>query len=262
MNKTTPTLFFCLALLFATACSKKTLSFKDTAMADEFAVNDLSFEYLSTSSKIRFENDDKSLSATANIRLKRDSIIWVSVTPGFGIEAARGIITQDSLIFINRMNKEYSAYNFEELSRKFNFSINFDLLQSVLLGDMPIEPGADDQVKKESEYYVVKQEEGDIYINNYVNARSLKLERVAMQDRTKEEVMGKTRVRNNTLSLKYGDFQMLNEQVFPYENLVSLMYQRDGKKRRTEIDIQHKKANITEEALRFPFSVPEKYVRK
>lgn len=261
MNKNTLILFFCLSLIFA-ACSKKTLSFKDAEIADEFAVNDLMFEYLTTNSKIKFSNDDKNLSATANIRLKKDSIIWVSITPGFGIEAARGIITKDSLIFINRMNKEYSAYNFEELSKEFNFNINFDLLQSVLLGDMPVEPDDEDMVKKESNYYVVKQEKGPITINNFVDARSLKLERVAMQDRSKEEVFGKTRTRNNTLTLRYNDFQMLSEQVFPYENLVSLDYQRDGKKRKTEIEIQHKKANITDEALRFPFSVPEKYVQK
>ncbi|WPP49420.1 DUF4292 domain-containing protein [Catalinimonas niigatensis] len=261
MNKNTLILFFCFGIFFS-ACSKKTLNFKDAEIADEFAVNDLEFEYLTTNSKIRFSNDEKNLSATANIRLKKDSIIWVSITPGFGIEAARGIITQDSLIFINRMNKEYSAYDFEQLSREFNFSIDFDLLQSVLLGDMPLEPGDQDLVKKESNYYVVKQEKGAITINNFVDARSLKLERVAMQDRSKEEVFGKSRTRNNTLTLRYNDFQMLNEQVFPFENLVSLDYQRNGKKRRTEIDIQHKKASITDEVLRFPFSVPEKYVQK
>jgi hypothetical protein len=262
MNKNILILFFCFGSFFFSACSKKSLSFKDVEMVEEFTVNDLEFEYLTTSSKIRFSNDDKNLSATANIRLKKDSIIWVSITPGFGIEAARGIITKDSLIFVNRMNKEYSAYDFEQLSREFNFNINFDLLQSVLLGDMPVEPDDEDLVKKESNYYVVKQEKGPITIDNFVDARSLKLERVAMQDRSKEEVFGKTRTRNNTLTLRYNDFQMLNEQVFPFENLVSLDYQHNGKKRRTEIDIQHKKASITNEELRFPFSVPEKYVQK
>ena len=146
MNKNILILFFCFEIFFS-ACSKKSLSFKDVEMAEEFAVNDLEFEYLTTNSKIRFSDNDKSLSATANIRLKKDSIIWVSITPGFGIEAARGIITKDSLIFVNRMNKEYSAYDFEQLSREFNFNINFDLLQSVLLGDMPVEPDDQDQVK-------------------------------------------------------------------------------------------------------------------
>lgn len=254
--------FIFLILIIFTACSKKTLSFKDAAEAENFAVDNVDFEYMSTSSKIRFSNDDKNLSATANIRLKKDSIIWVSVTPGFGIEAARGIITRDSVIFINRMNKEYSAFDFKELSEEFNFKIDYNLLQSIILGNMPVPPDDDDLVKKESDYFVVKQQNGAVTISNFVDARSLKLERISMLDKGKEEVMGKTRTRNNELVLTYSDFQQLESQVFPFENFATLDYQRNGEKRRTEIDIQHKKANISDEALRFPFSVPEKYVLK
>ncbi|MFP4091725.1 MAG: DUF4292 domain-containing protein [Cyclobacteriaceae bacterium] len=249
-------------MLLFSSCSKKTLSFKDAEVADEFALNTVDFEYLSTSSKIRFSDQGSNLNATANIRLKKDSIIWVSVTPGFGIEAARGIITQDSLIFLNRLDKEYSAYNFKELSEKFNFNINFELLQSILLGNMPVAPEEDDLIRKESNYFVVQQEMEDISIRNYVGVRSLKLERVSILDRSPEEVMGKTRLRNNTLLLNYDDFQMLEDQIFPFENMVSLAYQRNGQKQKTEINIEHKKASITDEALRFPFSVPDKYVRK
>jgi len=248
--------------IFLTSCSKKTLSFKDAEVSENFAVDNVDFQYLTTSSKIKFSNNDKNLSATANIRLKKDSIIWVSVTPGFGIEAARGIITQDSVIFVNRMNKEYSAFDFKELSKEFNFNIDFNLLQSVVLGNMPVQIEDDDQVKKETGYFVVKQEKGPITISNFVDARSLKVERITMQDKGKEEVFGKTRTRNNILNIRYSDFQMLEDQVFPFENFVSLDYQRNGEKRKTEIDIQHKKATISDEALRFPFSVPEKYVEK
>ena len=261
MSKQLYFLFFSLVILLA-GCNKKTLSFKDAAEAENFAVDNVDFEYMSTSSKIRFSNDDKNLSATANIRLKKDSIIWVSVTPGFGIEAARGIITRDSVVFINRLNKEYSAFNFKELSEEFNFNIDYNLLQSVILGNMPVPPNDDDLVKKESDYFVVKQQNGAVTISNFVDARSLKLERISMLDRGKEEVFGKTRTRNNELVLTYSDFQQLQDQVFPFENFATLDYQSKGKKRRTEIDIQHKKASISDEVLRFPFSVPEKYVQK
>jgi len=246
------------ALLLITACSKRSLSFKDAEVVEDFAIDNVDFQYFSTSSKIKFENEDRNLSATANIRLKKDSIIWVSLTPGFGIEAARGIITQDSIIFINRIDKAYSAYNFEELSQKFNFDIDFNLLQSVILGNMPVNPDENDLVRKESGFFVVRQEKGPVTINNYVNARSLKLERVAMLDQSRE----RGEKRNNTLMLRYDNFQQLEDQIFPFENFVSLNYRQNGEQRRTEVDIQHKKASITNDALRFPFSVPEKYEQK
>ncbi len=261
MSKYLYFLILCLIFIFS-GCSKKTLSFKDATEAENFSVDNVDFEYMTASSKIRFNNDDKNLSATANIRLKKDSIIWISVTPGFGIEAARGIITQDSVIFINRINKEYAAFDFKELSKEFNFNIDYNLLQSVILGNMPVPPDDDDLVKKESDYFVVKQQHGAVTISNFVDARSLKLERISMLDRGKEEVFGKTRTRNNELVLTYSDFQPLEDQVFPFENFATLDYHRNGDKRRTEIDIRHKKASISNEALRFPFSVPQKYVQK
>lgn len=261
MNKRLYFLFFCLAIVVA-ACGKKTLSFKDAMAADDFAVDNVDFDYMSTSSKIRFSNDDKNLSANASIRLKKDSIIWVAVTPGFGIEAARGIITRDSVIFVNRLNKEYSAFDFKELSQEFNFKIDFNLLQSVILGNMPVEPADDDLVKKEANYFLVRQQNGAVTVSNFIDTRSLKLERISMLDKGKEEVMGKTRTRNNELVLTYSDFQQLEDQIFPFENFATLDYRRNGENRRTEIDIKHKKATISSEALSFPFSVPSKYVRK
>jgi hypothetical protein len=255
-------LFLFFALLLISSCSRKTLSFKDAEVAESFDLRPVDFNYLATSSKIKYSDQDKNLNANASIRLKKDSIIWVSITPGFGIEAARGIITRDSLIFLNRLDKEYSAYDFKELSERFNFNINFDLLQAILLGNMPVSPAEDDPIKKEANFFVVQQEQDDISIRNYVGVRSLKLERVSILDRSPQDGFGRDKPRNNTLILSYDDFQMLEEQVFPFENRVSLAYQRNGQKKKTEINIEHKKASITDEALRFPFSVPDKYERK
>lgn len=257
MNKYYWLLFIFLTFLLS-ACGKKAVGIKSTPTLKEFKVDNVDFEYLTTSSKIKFSNDDKKMSATANIRMKKDSIIWISITPGFGIEAARGLITRDSLVFINRLNKEYSAYNFQDLSKEFNFDINFDLVQSVLLGNMLLEVSPEDKIKKEPEYFVVRQEDGALFIENFVDAQTMKLERVAIVEKEKEDEFGK-KTKNNTLNLSYSDFQMLEEKMLPFENMVSLDYQRRGQKKRTEINIQHKKASFTDEVLRFPFSIPEKY---
>lgn len=256
-------LFFIFFTLLLSACGKKAVGIKSasTSTLENFKVDNVDFRYLTTSSRIKFSDDNKKMSATANIRMKKDSIIWISITPGFGIEAARGLITRDSLIFINRLDREYSAYNFQDLSREFNFDINFDLVQSVLLGNMMVEVSSDDKIKKEPKYFVVHQEEGTLFIENFVDAQTLKLERVAIVEKEKNDEFGK-KVNNNTLNLSYSDFQLLEEKILPFENMVSLDYQRHGQKKRTEINIQHKKANFTDEALRFPFSIPEKYARR
>ena len=260
MNKKTWLTYSVLFFLLS-SCGKKTVSTISGPIADELSVVDISFDYLTASGKIRYDNDDQNVSATANIRIKKDSVIWISVTPGFGIEAARGLITRDSITFINRLDKEYNSYSFQELSNKFNFDISYDLLQAVLVGDMPRTLAPEDQTKKQADHFLVRQQEGSLTIDNYIDARLMKVDRVSVVDETKRDSQDKKRAKN-TLSLQYEDFKKLKDQLFPFENTMSLDYRSQGKKRRIQIDIQYRKVNIVEEDLRFPFSIPDKYARK
>lgn len=246
--------------ILASGCSKKVAGVDRSGVkATELNIANVDFEYLTASSKIRFQGEGQNVSATANIRIKKDSVIWISVTPGFGIEAARAIINRDSLSLVNRLEKEYRSYNFQELSKKYNFTISYDLLQAMLLGDMPRSIVNDDQVKQETNYFMVRQMEGPVVIDNFIDRQLLKVERVTMVER---EENGAGRSRKNTLNLKYSDFKQLDEEILPFSNLVSLDYRQRGQKRRTQIDIKHKKVSIVNEALRFPFSVPDKYARR
>ncbi len=249
-----------LFLIVASGCSKKVAGVDRSGVkATELNIANVDFEYLTASSRIKFQGEGQNVSATANIRIKKDSVIWISVTPGFGIEAARAIINRDSVSLVNRLEKEYRSYNFQELSKKYNFTINYDLLQAILLGDMPRSLVDKDQVKQETNYFMVRQIEGPVVIDNFIDRQLLKVERVTMVER---EESGSARNRKNTLNLKYSDFKQLDEEILPFSNLVSLDYRQRGQKRRTQIDIKHKKVSIVNEALRFPFSVPDKYVRR
>lgn len=258
MNRRT-WLSYGLGLLILASCGRKTVSTTGIPVADELAIQDINFDYLTSSSKIRYRNDDQNVSATANIRVKKDSIIWISVTPGFGIEAARGLITRDSVSFINRLDKEYSTFSFKELSNKFNFDLSYDLLQAVLLGDMPRPLTANDEVEKKTNHFLVRQQKGPITIDSFVDARLMKVNRVAVVDETRRNGQGRGK---NTLNLQYEEFKKINEELLPFKNVASLDYRSKGRKRRTQIDIQHRKADIVDEALRFPFSIPSSYARK
>lgn len=246
-----------LTLVIFSACSRKTVGTSSNTAVKDFKINNVDFNYLTTSSKIKFDNGDKNFGATANIRVKKDSIIWVSITPGFGIEVARALITQDSVKYMNRLDKEYDQYSFEELSRMFNFEMSFDLLQAVLLGNIPLGVRPEDKISRKGNFFIVTQEDDSLLIENFVGTQSGKLERVAIVEQERKS----NSKQQNTLNLNYADFQHIGAQRIPFKSDVSLDYQRSGQKKRTEVNIQHKKASFEDEALRFPFSIPDKYVR-
>ena len=49
-------------------------------------------------------------------RSKKDSVIWISVSPLLGIEVARLMITEDSVKILDKINNKYEVTSFESVS--------------------------------------------------------------------------------------------------------------------------------------------------
>jgi hypothetical protein len=69
-----------LLVLGLSSCNKRFSFFNSDP--SKLKIKNLDFEYLALRTKIKYKNDNKSQKATANIRIKKDSLIWFSITPG------------------------------------------------------------------------------------------------------------------------------------------------------------------------------------
>lgn len=87
---------------------------------------------ISARAQIYAEGEGRSVSANANIIWIRDSVLWVNVKK-LGIEAARALITKDSIFLINRLDKTYSARGLESLQKQYSLPEGFPLLQQAVL---------------------------------------------------------------------------------------------------------------------------------
>ena len=214
---------------------------------------ELDFDEMSSKSKIEFNDAKTSINANANIRIKKDSIIWFSVSPGLGIEAARGIITPESLMFINRIEKEYSILDYEALSKKLNFDINYELIQNVIMGNMPLMDDEENQILNTDDFFLVKQQKENYEINNFIGRHTQKLEKVNITESST----------GNELSMTYRDFKKVEETIdLAFINFIKLNYKSKQGPMETAISLEHSKVEFDNKKLRFPFSIPQKYVRK
>jgi len=244
-----------LPLLLVQSCTKRWIGSKNAkdAIASEYQTEELDFTYLSSRTKFKYKSETDKVRATAQIRMKKDSLIWFRLTPGVGIEAARGKITQDSLIIIDKLNKQVIRYSFETLSKEFNFEFNFDLFQSVLVGSMPIKMTPDDIVEKKANHFFITQEVGDLTVVNQIGNRTRKL----------ENLLANSNLHDNTLDIKYSDFKSVQEKPFAYKALMTLHYLlEDNKKGKATVDIEHNRVRIETKKLNFSFNIPSSYERK
>jgi len=78
--------------------------------------------------------NDKTYPISAQLRMRQDSVIWISVSAILGLEAARIHLTPDSVKLINRLNSTYFIGDVKELTKRYNLHLSFHEIQNVLLG--------------------------------------------------------------------------------------------------------------------------------
>ena len=192
MNKNT--IYLCLMILVFSACKKNIYDFSQQE-ADELEIKEVEFEYLSAKMKVEYQDDKNDFKTSASLLMKKDSVIWFSMTKG-PLEVSRGMFTKDSLVILDKVNKQYSVYNFEELSKEVDFELDFGLIQSAVLGNL-IFPYDKENISRQGDYYDYKKRKGRFVIDNYIGTNSMKIEKLIVQDMETQ----------HTLQVDYKNFQ-------------------------------------------------------
>jgi len=74
----------------------------DKNLLNNIINNNVSFENIAIRFNASVTTNKQNQNLKGNLVVKKDSIIWISITPIMGIEIFRIIITQDSVKFVNK----------------------------------------------------------------------------------------------------------------------------------------------------------------
>jgi hypothetical protein len=83
---------------------------------------------------LKIIEDDGELNLRGSVRINKDSAIMVSINAFAGIEAARLLLTRDSVKILDRINNRYFLGNYIDSQRFFPFKMDFDIIQSIFFG--------------------------------------------------------------------------------------------------------------------------------
>ena len=171
MNRLLAVFLLLFSVVFSQGCQKKSVPqtsapvLTNTKMA---VAQPVEFKYLSSKGKVQFEGQDNKISSAINLRISKDSAIWVSVVPGLGIEAARAIFTPDSIKILNRLQKTYIATDYRYLKRAFNIDADFVTLQALLLGNQPFGIGPTFKVVQTEPQFHTQQMRGNVRVSSFI----------------------------------------------------------------------------------------------
>lgn len=206
--------------------------------------NDLAFNTLALKGKAALDINGNTNNVSMNIRMKKDEMIWISVTAIAGIEVARVLITPDSLKVRNNFQNVYLKKPFSYVHTFTNKQVNFKLLQSIFSGNT-----IDDFMTEESELeqkdgvWVLKGQQQDLAYRVLFNTL------MKVQENNLNDVRS-----GKALKVVYGDYQKVADELFPSSMQISSM--AGAKNVGLKLDFSKIERNLP---LDFPFSVPGKY---
>src|SRR5688500_13267735 len=102
----------------------------------QITANHLNFQTFSAKVNIDYSGSDgKKYDVNANLRMYKDSAIWISANAVLGIEAIRVLVTRDSVKFLDKLNKTYTARSVDYLQEVTALPLNLAILQDLLIGN-------------------------------------------------------------------------------------------------------------------------------
>lgn len=226
---------------------------------DSLLTHQFDFEWLSMKADVEYtDRENNPETFDVNIRVKKDSVIWISVTPLLGIEVARVLITPDSMKIMNRLRKTYTARDLGFLDDLLKSHVNFEIMQAVLVGNYfpylkneKLKSLYDDStfvilstLNKRQTRRIMEEKDPtkpiiqDFWIDDYYKINRSRI----TDDRL-----------NRTLEAQYSEFAEVGEMRFPYNLLVTVMTSSP-----LRIRVKYTKV-VSGEPQTIPFNVPEKY---
>ena len=147
--------------------------------------------------------NDKTYPISAQLRMRQDSVIWISVSAILGLEAARIHLTPDSVKLINRLNSTYFIGDVKELTKRYNLHLSFHEIQNVLLGKHSFSNPYAFQLLHPEQGYILFTESDNANYTLRLNSEFLPLEINSVQQDS------------ISLKLSYSSFVAVQEEWLP-----------------------------------------------
>jgi len=201
------------------------------------------FKTLQAKVKIDIIQDLKESSYTVNLRMEKDKTIWINATLGM----VRVMISPSRVQYYSRLTDEYFDGDYKLLSDLLGIELNFDKVQSLLIGE-PLFNLKDDT-------YVISIDEDSYILQPKIQSSLLELFLLLNPSHFKmdsQQLLQPSKRR--FLQIDYLGYQDVNKEILPQN--IKIIAIEDSEE--LNLILEYKSVSVNEE-VRFPFKVPSGY---
>ena len=208
----------------------------------------IDFNTFSGKIKVNYEGKDGGDQATAYIRIRKDSIIWISLTGALGIEGFRLIIDQDSFKLMNKLQKVVQYRSISYLQEITEVPFDFYSLQDVIIGN---------PVFIDSNIVSYKATQNELLV---LMVGSLFKNLLTLENHDFRIVHSKLddldAMRNRTCDITYDNYENTGDFYFSTKRKITV-----AEKSKLDIDVEFKSYTFNK-PQDYPFNIPKNYKRR
>jgi hypothetical protein len=208
--------------------------------------NKVDFSTLYIRANAKYKSEDESQSVTAEVKIKKDQQILVSIRV-LGITMAKALITPQEVKYYEKINGTYFEGDYQLLSQWLGTDLDYNKIQNMLVGK-PI----DDLTQ---EMYTLKQSATFFTLNSNKEKTEKSFSFDATHFLLKQQEINQAE-KERSFVVNYPNFQEISSMSLP----ASLTINAFQKNTKTSIAIEYNSIAFNEE-LNFPYSVPSGYDR-
>jgi hypothetical protein len=211
----------------------------------------IDFNTFSAKIKVQYEdNKGKQPDINAFVRMKKDSLIWISINATFlNIEAFRVLISRDSIWILNKLDKQVEYHSLSYLEDVAQIPLDFNTLEDLILGN-PIYVGNRIVAYKKTENRILISTVGE----HFKNLLTLSATNNDLVERSKLDDINLAY--NRTGDLTYYEYENKSGVFFSTFREITV-----AEKTKVDITLNFKQYDFNND-LSFPFSIPKNYKRK
>ncbi|MDP4264615.1 MAG: DUF4292 domain-containing protein [Bacteroidota bacterium] len=188
--------------------------------------------------------DGKKENANANLRMYKDSLIWISVTGLFGFEGLRAYITRDSIKLINKLDKIYTGRSVAYMQEVTGLPLDLSSLQELIIGN-PVFLDSNNIVSYIKSANTISLLSIGEWFKNLVTLNDGIMHHSKLDDVDMN--------RNRTCDLSYDNYEDKKGVNFSSKRRITV-----SEKSKLDIKLDFKSYGFNE-TLSFPFTVPKNY---
>ena len=241
------TLVSCKSKSVVVEATKKESRMSANSIIENYSNNKMEFSTLYIKSNVQYADSKQTQNVTAEIKIKKDEQILVSIR-FLGITMAKALITPTSVSYYEKISGSYFEGDFSTLSQWLGTDLDYNKVQNMLLGR-----AIDDLKKGKYTESLVDQTYRleDASNNNTRKSFFFDANTFLVQKQEIAQVAEERKIR-----VDYSNTIVYKEATLP-SNVSISTFQEKGK---TEINLEYNTITFNEE-LSFPYSVPNGYKR-